>query len=197
MKYVNSRVGAVVAGATVIGLLSAGAAFAHGYGESIGGEDIRNESIYSQDIANGQVKMGELNQAVIDHINTAVKGEKGDQGEPGATGATGADGDDGVAGYEADGFYRQLDGSTGVQKIYAECADGKVAVGGGFSPEDGFTHEGVTVIASRPSVAEGHFEVIEGDPEGSVRSMAWELWFVNESGDPRNVRPWVVCAEVD
>ncbi|MPZ95270.1 MAG: hypothetical protein GEU96_10260 [Propionibacteriales bacterium] len=150
--------------------MSAGAAFAHGYGESIGGEDIRNESIYSQDIKDGEVKPGEI----ADYVEAQF----------------------GAQGYEADGLYKQLTASEEVQAVYAECAEGKVAVGGGFSPEDGFTHEGVTVIASRPSVADGHFTVIEGDAEGSVRSTAWELWFVNESGDPRNVRPWVVCAEV-
>jgi Collagen triple helix repeat (20 copies) len=133
---------------------------------------------------------------------TGPAGPKGDTGATGAdgpqgeTGAAGADGADGVSGLETDGLYKTVpveEGDAGYTVITAKCAEGKYAVGGGFSPEDGFAFDGVSVIASRPSVAEGNFEIIEGDAEGSVRSTAWELWIVNDATEPRNVRPWVSC----
>lgn len=113
-------------------------------------------------------------------------------------GEPGADGQDGVSELETDGFYESIPATAEgeYEVVTAECAEGKYAIGGGFSPEDGFPFEDVTVIASRPSTVEGQYEVIEGDEQGSIRSTAWELWIQNETGETRNVRPWVTCAAI-
>jgi len=106
----------------------------------------------------------------------------------------------GIDDLETDGLYRTIpaeEPAAGYFVVTAECAEGKYALGGGFSPEDGFSFDGLQVVTSRPSIQEGQYEVIEGDAEGSVRSTAWELWFVNSSDAPLNVRPWVTCAEIE
>ena len=115
MKFINSRVTAVVGGATILGLLAAGGASAHGYGASIGSEDIRNESVYSQDIKNGQVRTGEIRdghvflvdlaQEVKDQLGQGepgVQGPKGDTGQVGPTGPTGDAGPEGPKGEQGE-----------------------------------------------------------------------------------------------
>lgn len=135
------------------------------------------------------------------HPKIQQGGPQGEQGEPGEQGPKGDQGDpgqDGVAALETDGFYETIPATAEgeYEVVTAECAEGKYAIGGGFSPEDGFPFEDVTVIASRPSTQDGQYEVIEGDEEGSIRSTAWELWIQNETGEERNVRPWVTCAAI-
>jgi hypothetical protein len=162
--------------------------------------DIADGSVGPGEILDGSVRVGDIDPAAVDALKGA-KGDKGDTGEagaPGAPGAAGENGTDGVSGLEQDGLYKTVEPTTegNYTVVTAKCAEGKYAVGGGFSPEDGFPFDGVTVIASRPSVAEGNYEVIEGDPEGSVRSTAWELWITNTSEAVRNVRPWVSCVTI-
>jgi hypothetical protein len=177
---------------------------------AVGSGEIINNSIRRHDVADGSVGPGEILDGSVrandldPTVVESLKGEKGDkgdpgeQGEPGAPGAAGADGADGVSGLEQDGFYKSVAPTPAGEYtvVTAECAEDKYAVGGGFSPEDGFAFDGVTVIASRPSVAEGNYTVIEGDPEGSVRSTAWELWVTNTADTARNIRPWVSCVTI-
>lgn len=219
MKFIKNRVTAVVAGATVIGLLGGTAAFAHGYGDSIGSEDIRNESIYSQDIKDGQVRTGEIKDGHVFEVDlsqevkaliaastvgpkgdTGEQGPKGDTGDTGAVGANGprgeqgeagADGADGVANPETDGTYHDLAAGDGTEVVTftVDCAGDKVATGGGFSVDFPQHRANVRFVGSTPA----DFTEIVGDPEGSVVAHGWEVQVIND-GPATSLRTWVACA---
>lgn len=122
------------------------------------------------------------------------KGDKGDAGEAGAAGAPGADGQDGVVNPETDGTYHTLaegDGST-VETFTVDCAEGKVATGGGFSIDFPQHRANVQFVGSTPA----NFTEIAGDPEGSVIASGWEVQVIN-NGPETSLRTWVACAEVN
>ncbi|MGH3341553.1 MAG: hypothetical protein ACRDPK_01480 [Carbonactinosporaceae bacterium] len=184
-----TKIALITAGVVVLG---SGTAVAAGL---ITSGDIKNQTIRSWDISEGGVAGSEIRQDAV-HTGDIARDQVGSARlTPGVRDQLNAPN---LPDYQADGFYRTVAPTAPGEHavVTADCADGLYAIGGGFSPEDGFTSEGLDVIASRPSVAEGDFEVIEGDTEGSVLTTAWELWFVNESTETRNVRPWVVCADV-
>jgi len=111
-------------------------------------------------------------------VRAARAGRRGLPGKPGAAGAKGEKGDKGdkgdpgVANLETDGFYRTVDASTAEQRyavVTAKCAAARYALSGGLSPEDGLRFDGLSVIASRPSVAPGNYEQ---SPSRAIRKAA-------------------------
>ena len=151
------------------------------------------------------------------------KGATGATGIQGATGLTGAQGPPGLAHVSTDGPYpgaTQLqkvvddgrmnstatwagDGGATLQQSWVRCANGKVAVGGGFSRADEAVSafKGLQIVTSIPAQinSEGTlvYTPIADDPAGSFVPNGWlvEGFNTNASGE-LIVRPWVVCAAV-
>jgi hypothetical protein len=104
-------------------------------------------------------------------------------------------------------------GDSGVklQQSWVRCADGKVAIGGGFSRADEAVSslKGLQIVSSNPAqiTADGEivsltggagFTPIAGDAAGSFVPNGWvvEGFNNNATGVDLIVRPWVVCATV-
>lgn len=85
MKFLHSRVGAVLAGTCVLALASGGVAVA---ANTIGSADIRNNSIRSMDVKDGTLGLRDMNQFAKNRIN-----RPGPAGEDGATGPAGPRGE--------------------------------------------------------------------------------------------------------
>lgn len=207
MNLLHSRVGAVVAGAGVLALLTGGVAVAEA---TIGSEDIKDQSIQSVDIAkagvgkseirNGSVRgldvadgsLGwrDLNAYTKDYIESQAgepgpKGDKGDPGEPGADGADGADGtdgkdgQDGVSGYEV--HNREAVAPAGQTTTFTvPCPEGKVALGGGVSTDNPAI---ITVNQTFPVYSDGV-------------ATGWSATVTNTGERKTNFKPWVTCAAV-
>jgi hypothetical protein len=93
------------------------------------------------------------------------------------------------------------DSGATLQRSWVQCADGKTAVGGGYSRAD----EGVAaikslqVVTSSPAQIQNGAEVyqpIAGDAAGSVKPNAWLVEGFNNGTTDLIVRPWVVCAKI-
>jgi hypothetical protein len=157
---------------------------------------------------------------------TGAQGPKGDKGE---TGDIGPQGPPGLSNVSTDGPYpgvTQLqtvvddgrmnsteawlgDSGATLQQSWVRCADGKVALGGGFSRADEAVSsvKGLQIVSSEPAqiTADGEvvsqtggagFTPIAGDAAGSFVPNGWvvEGFNNNLSGVDLIVRPWVVCA---
>lgn len=148
-----------------------------------GNSEVERQSIGGGNIAAGSVSSNEIKNASIveNDLSPAVRGQLDEAGLPG---------------YEVDGFYKNLPADGKFHKIYAECEEGKHAIGGGFSTEFTRNADTTVVVGSHPSTKPEHFEVIANDPEGSVRTTAWVVVAKNTSEQDYNIRPWVVCAYV-
>jgi hypothetical protein len=90
MKFINSRVSAVVAGASVISLLAVGGSVA---ADQIGSGGIRDDSIRSVDIHNGTIQNVDINPPLLERLS-----KPGPQGETGPRGETGPQGPKGDSG---------------------------------------------------------------------------------------------------
>ena len=103
------------------------------------------------------------------------------------------------------------DGGVMLQQSWVRCADGKVALGGGFSHADEAVSpfKGLQIVSSNPAqiTAEGEvvsltggtgFTPITGDAAGAFQPNGWlvEGFNNNPTGVDLIVRPWVVCATV-
>jgi hypothetical protein len=174
--------------------------------------DIADGSVGPGEILDGSVRAGDLDPALAD----GLKGEKGDTGDAGPAGPegpagpAGPQGDPGLAEVESDGPYpgaTQLgdfpgNGSNstdqwtnaGRQVSWVKCADGKVAIGGGFNLAADAGDEKakqVQVVVSEPSG-----DVIEGDAAMSLKPTGWRIEGFYTGEGSVVVRPWVVCATV-
>lgn len=193
MKFLNSRIASVAVGSAVIGLVvvagGGAAAFAHGYGSTIGGEDIRNESVYSQDIRNGQVRSAELHPSV--KAQFGLQGLEADGPYPSATQLT--EGANSTDKWAAGG---------GFSSSWVQCPEGKTAIGGGFSRADegSAAFAGLQVVTSQPVQVKGGdpkaYEPIAGDVDGSFVPNGWLVEGFNNGDTDLIVRPHVVCATV-
>lgn len=154
-------------------------------------------------------------------------GATGSKGETGATGKTGAQGPPGLANVSTDGPYPGApvnlqdvvgdgrmnsteawtgDGGASLQQSWVRCADGKVALGGGFGFDGGVSESQLEVVTSSPAqiTKEGEvvsltggagFTPVAGDPAGSFVPNGWLVQgFNTEASGSLIVRPWVVCA---
>ncbi|MGH3499542.1 MAG: hypothetical protein ACRDQA_01375 [Nocardioidaceae bacterium] len=202
MRLISKRTGVVIAAAGVIGLVGAGGAYA---GAQVTSHQIKNQTIRSIDLGQNSVGSSELRGAG-DSRGPAVHGYQIHQGAvrsfqirngavhksdlsagakagmKGPKGETGADGADGVSGYGVhNAEVRWQAGSNETVKL---CADGKVALGGGYSMSgtaNGDTN-GVHVDANEPVYSGG---VATG-------------WHVTGSAQGQvNVKTWVVCASLN
>ena len=227
MNIRKNRVAAVAVGAIVlVGFSSMGAVA----GTMITGAQIKDQSIRSNDIATGGVGSSEvrdasiltrdLSQATIDSLKgaTGAKGEKGDTGAKGETGATGAQGVKGDKGSKGEpgvtnviagaGYTHTWAGDQGahLNTIIESCADGQVALGGGFStwggsdvnaggtPYDlGGDNKNIQVTVSAPYYEELYNENNYG---GNIRPSEWVVKGYNNGDTDQVVRAWVVCADV-
>ena len=103
------------------------------------------------------------------------------------------------------------DGGTALQQSWVRCADGKAAIGGGYSRADEAVSafKGLQIVSSSPAqiTADGKvvsqtggagFTPIAGDAAGSFVPNGWlvEGFNNNPAGVDLIVRPWVVCAVV-
>lgn len=86
--------------------------------------------------------------------------------------------------------------------VWVQCADGKVALGGGFrlaADAGDAAAKAVQVTASEPTQIKAGkvvYEPIKGDPAGSVLPNGWLVEAINTGTAPVTVRPWVVCAQI-
>jgi Collagen triple helix repeat (20 copies) len=181
--------GAVVALATV----TAGTA---GVQALITSAQIKDGTIASRDIKNGSIARADVSANVLSSLRgprglagaagaqgpagiqgaqgpAGPQGEKGSQGEKGDTGSAGPAG--GLSGYEiVEGDLVEIAGED-VGEGFAECSDGKVAVGGGVSFQD----------------------ALMAGPSDSYPSSAGDGWIVsafNFSTDVNVMTPYVICA---
>ena len=201
-ELVHSRTVAVSAAAMAVVLLGGlGTAVA---ANTIGSGDIRNGSVHSADIANQDVAKvdigpeavgsGELASDVKNDLKTGtLRNLESDGPYPGATNLQQGDnsestwtGDEGLA----------------LQSSWVQCAEGKTAIGGGFSRADdseAAIHD-LQIVTSRPAQFQGGVEVgvpIPGDVDSSFVPNAWLVeGFNNGASGELIVRPWVVCVTI-
>jgi hypothetical protein len=213
-KILNSRAGAVAAGAAVLVVVggSGTAVFASGL---VGSADIRDNSIRSVDIRDGGVHSVDVRDGAV-HKRDLSDGVKTALAEPGPVGPQG---EPGLSNLEADGPYpgaTDLGGLTDQgdnsdemvaadaarHTVWVQCAPGKVALGGGFRLAADSTQEAaesINVLASEPTqVKDGAivYDPIAGDEAGSIQPNGWLVEVVNNGTTDQIVRPWVVCATV-
>ncbi|HUQ21697.1 MAG TPA: hypothetical protein VM049_01650 [Gaiellaceae bacterium] len=106
---------------------------------------------------------------------TGATGPAGPQGPAGPAGAAGANG--GLAGYAiVTGSTVAISGDDFDVAVTANCAAGKVAVGGGVSIGD--PGGGVVMVDSRPTTL----------------GAGWTTTVANFSSDPNSATPYAVCA---
>lgn len=201
MSIRNSRVTAIIAGASVLALFGGlSAATAHGERHGVvNSHMIKNESVRSADVKNGSLGMRDFNAFTQEQINkqgepgpqgpqgepgpAGPQGEKGEPGEPGKDGqdgAPGADGQDGVTQYFIEGPETRW--SNGEGETIAHCPEGLTALGGGF------TAEGIRGGSADIDVSQPLFESQTYAPGWVVRGTA--------EGEA-NVKAWVICADVN
>lgn len=155
-------------------------------------------------LAPGSVSEDRLSKAVQDKLN---KTGSGTPGEPG------------LSNLEADGPYPEstqladhpgqgansdakvpADGKS--HTVWVECAEGKLALGGGFrvgADQGDAVASKIQVTASEPTqIADGKvvYKPIEGDAAGSTQPNGWLVEAINTGAVDATVRPWVTCATV-
>lgn len=141
----------------------------------------------------------------------ALRGDAGPQGPRGEKGDEGDRGKPGLANVESDGPYPGLgqlqEGSNStkvwsadpdvLQTSWVMCPDGKVAIGGGFSPQHGEddlgndSKKGLEIVTSAPIG-----DAIPGDADGSILPTGWIVKGFNGTGAEQVVRPHVICADI-
>lgn len=165
---------------------------------------------------------------------TGARGLKGDTGETGAQGPkgdkgeTGERGAPGLAHVSTDGPYPGVlelqtvvddgrmnstalwsgDSGAALQQSWVRCADGKVAIGGGFNTDGASVAalQALKIVTSIPAQITAGGEVVSqtggsgfvpiaGDPASSFVPNGWLVeGFNNNATGDFVVRPWVVCA---
>jgi hypothetical protein len=150
--------------------------------------------------------------------DTGLTGPQGPAGDTGAQGPQGPAGKDanGLTGLEADGPYPGFtdlsklgdpgtqgsnstdavlgDSGASVQTVWTKCADGKVAIGGGFhlaSDASLADRKAVQVLSSEPTG-----DQIKDDPAGSILPTGWKVEVVNNGTTSVAVQPWAVCVKI-
>ena len=179
---------------------------------TIGSSEIRNQSIQSWDIAAGGVASSEVRQQSLKSWDISEGGVGTSEIRDGSVAdedlSSEVRGKLGVPGYEVDGFYTTAGPSPNAGEPIpagadwevrtAQCAEGKHAIGGGFSGSGGTAEDAGgpdTTLVAKASYASG-LEPIKDDPEGSVKATSWSVAFAN-TGDTAQVgRVWVICASV-
>lgn len=173
-------------------------------------------SVASPQIVDNSIITNDLHPSVrakLDAVGTGEQGPAGPAGPKGDTGPAGAQGAPGLSELEADGPYP---GSTKLQDfpgngsnstakvpgdegaaahtVWVKCAEGKVALGGGFTLAADASLAAKKAVQVVSSEAIG--EAIEGDAAGSVLPIGWQVEVINNSASDVTVRPWVTCAKV-
>ena len=218
MKFINTRTGAVLAGASCLVILGGvGGATA---GSLIGSAQIRDDSVRSIDIRDGGVRKVDLTEGVRDalaqHAKDGVDGTDGVDGQDGVDGVdgtNGVDGKDGVDGVDGkdgkDGVTNLIAGAgytdtwvgdqgATLQTARGECPAGQYALGGGFSTWGGDKDLGGDNKDIQITVSAPYFEgdYVPVDDAGNFRPTEWVIRGYNNGTTEQIVRPWVVCATV-
>lgn len=90
------------------------------------------------------------------------------------------------------------DNGAKLQESWVKCEEGKVATGGGFSPQHGSDdlgadrHSSLQIVTSAPLPG----PVVEGDPDDSVTPIGWIVKGFNNSDQDEIVRPHVICVDL-
>lgn len=160
------------------------------------GLDIKNGSLNGGDIRPGAITETQLHPSVKAKLNPtpADAGFEADGPYPGATDLGDMEGQ----GDNSDSLIQGDEGAS-EQEVWVQCADGKVAIGGGFqlAADAGLAlKKDLQVTASEPAqVRDGAlvYEPIEGDEAGSVKPNAWRVAVIHSGTQDAIVRPFVVC----
>jgi hypothetical protein len=226
MRTHLGRVGAVVAGASVLVILGGvGGAVA---GTLVTSAAIKNETIQARDIGPGAVTRSEVRDGSlgVDDLSAFVQGELAEQAQDGAEGPAGPAGQTGPVGPQGPAGADGQDGADGVAALESAsssaiwaigpagafhsssvaCPEGKVALGGGFrpDPQTGSAVKGLQVVSSTP--AQIDFTLVD-DPETPTDERlvpleaggspnGWMVTGFNNGNTDLTVEPWVLCAAV-
>jgi hypothetical protein len=85
--------------------------------------------------------------------------------------------------------------------VWVQCAEGKLALGGGSrlgADQGDAVASKIQVIASEPTqIKDGKvdYNPIHGDEAGSFLPNGWLVEVINNNTTDATVRPWLVCAE--
>ncbi|MPY77995.1 MAG: hypothetical protein GEV04_05760 [Actinophytocola sp.] len=205
----RSRATAAIAGGALVVLLSGGTAVA---ASKIGTDDIRDYAITKQkmkrdsvgsweaknrSLTGGDLRLDSVGQRVFtphlrDLVNqTGIKNLESDGPYPGATQLQ--EGDNSTSMWTADDTF---------QKSWVQCAEGKTAIGGGFSRADEgpAAYKGLQIVTSQPVQIENGdpttYNPIEDDPDGSFVPNGWLVEGFNNGSTDLIVRPHVICTEL-
>lgn len=168
---------------------------------SVGTEQVRNGSLGQSDMYpaankaylltyNNTVGWPALRPEIREELTKGnVSGMEADAPYPGSTQL----GDHPGNGSNSD---QKVPGDSGAAShtVWVKCAEGKIAVGGGFvlaADASLAAKKAVQVISSQPTG-----EAIEGDAAGSILPTGWEVEVVNNGTEPVTVRPAVTCVNV-
>lgn len=216
-NFANSRVGAVVIGASVLVAAGGTGAFA---ASMVTSSQIKDGTVRSRDIATSkqdnstigvrqdnlssylqnQVKSigGKADKSYVDSQDKNLQGQvKGTLKNPYANGP-----------YPGSTQLQHGDNSKEIvpadgqrHTVWVSCGGNDVATGGGFRKASDSTTDAakaIDVIASEPSQYDQStkqltYNPIQGDPDGSFVPNAWAVEVVNNGDSPQTVRPWIIC----
>lgn len=200
MNIRKSRIAAVLAGASILALTSAGIAQAsvdqgqvgsvHIKNHSVRNIDIKKDNLRSNVIMNGTIRWVDLNGFLKEKINQpGPQGPEGPQGPKGDQGPEGLPGTDGVSGYEI--FTSTQDfGPGGIGGAWCGAPDantedqGWIVISGGAQLSAADIDAGVVVASSWPNTA---------DP----LNPGWNVQLNKPANyNPGEVTLYAVCAKV-
>lgn len=131
----------------------------------ITGADIKNNSVSGKDIKNGSLATKDLNKAAKGKLNKPA-----------------------LPGYEINSATKTIVSSSN-DVSYADCSDGKVAIGGGA--EWDFYDAQVYLVDSQPAMRIGEFY---SQPENDLAD-SWRAMVRNTGGSDRELTVYVICAD--
>jgi hypothetical protein len=174
---------------------------------SVGAPQIKRGGVASSEVKNGSLKRVDFSKSALASLTGAkgdsgakgAKGDAGPKGDTGARGATGATGDTGPAGLAGVEIRSVTEvvasGSTGADTVV--CPIGSIVLGGGATVAGGsagtsyIQRSGPSLVTFDSNGAPNSY----GYPVDGQPANGWEFQAVNQSGSPRNVIGYAICAK--
>jgi hypothetical protein len=152
--------------------------------------------IHTRDIADNAVTTSKIDQGAVHQADIADGAKDALRGQQGPAGK---DGKDGVANVSANAVYTNTwkgDGGDQLNTIVEKCGDGQVALGGGYSTNNGDRDLGgdnknIQITVSAPYTD----NYVPVNDNGDLRPDEWIIKGYNNGDSDQIVRAWVVCAD--
>jgi hypothetical protein len=169
-RVLNSRITAVVAGASVLAVAAGGVGYA---AAKIDSSDVLNESLRGVDIKDGSLRAKELSAGARESLK-GQQGPKGDPGEPGPQGEPGEPGPPGTAEYVGPNW-------SIVDRNVIGNGDAYLRSGPGAEPPSGVGSLGIRTGGPNDKASFGNEVDFVGDPLSSVTEASYWVYTTGEN----------------